>query len=224
MNRKNTAKRMIFGALIAGLAVSGATFLKGQEETEIQAKSSQATSLHAMTEIAEKPSQTTDIRTASGKAHASASEMNATESETENPRHPSRIKEAVNDAKEHADSIVRKVVSVTPSDKQAGPGRVSKENRTSNQGTIARKPPRTVAMPKQDLLRNTDEESRRLNELRQWSLRMQAQQAQARARQNYYRSHQQNNYQAQRNAYEARQRMNRWGKVHSRMAARGVQW
>ena len=68
MNRKNTAKRMIFGALIAGLAVSGATFLKGQEETEIQAKSSQATSLHAMTEIAEKPSQTTDIRTASGKA------------------------------------------------------------------------------------------------------------------------------------------------------------
>ena len=229
MTRITTTQRLVFGILIAGLAVFGSRFLMAQQEVITPAKSKSAIPPVAVEAKAatnsDKSTQTTGKRTTSSISQAPDNELIPKANEMETPSHSVRIEQAVSNATKHMDSVGQQLASFVPSNQKAESKQKSSKKQTPQKDTTAAFQRRPVPLALQAPPRDAEEKLRKLNELRQWSLRMQAANAQAEARQSYYRSQQQA-YQAQRNAQEAtRREMNRFHRqVGGRMAARGVQW
>lgn len=228
MTRVTKTQQLVFGILLAGLAVFGARFLQTQEKTNTRTKSKPIVAPVAVG--AGSTSSDISIRTVDQTPHSSASEMETQSDplgevakQQDAQPHP-KTAEQIRGKEAELKRVAEQVDPAFPSNQLAESKQNSTDKTLSQDSTIVSDQRRTATLPLQPSRRDTAEQLRELNELRQWSLRMQAQ-AQAQARQNAYRSQQQS-YQAQRNAYEAtRREMNRFHRqVGGRMAARGVQW
>ena len=229
MTRVTKTQQLVFGILIVGLAVFGSRFLRSQEKTNTATKS-----IPIVTPVADGAGSTqfdVSIRTVDKQTpHSKENEME-TESdplgevvEQQEAKPQPKTAEQIRRKEAELKRVAEQVDPAFPSNQLAESKQNSTDKTLSQDSTIVSDQRRTATLPLQPSRRDTAEQLRELNELRQWSLRMQAQ-AQAQARQNAYRSQQQS-YQAQRNAYEAtRREMNRFHRqVGGRMAARGVQW